>query len=489
MRAQQGLLLSTEARPNARAHITDMAETLARMAQGQQLHESLSQAAQQAQAHQAGDQDLVAAALLAQVDALKGQGGTPAQGEFPEFEAPHLTLASPAGIETTTQGSTHLMSVEHSAVTSGGHTSLSAGTSLLVSVKDAVRMFAYKAGIKLVAAGADIDITALKDSVNILAKLNITQTGNRITITAKEEVVINGGSSFTRWNASGIIHGTNGKWVQHAAQHSFLPGKSEGTPGLPQTMQLPPGQLDLHHQYVNQEGGTKQGIRQGDYTVVDADGGAHQGTLDDEGFASVAGLPMGMATVGYGKDPRDPWDEGSYFGNGDEWPTVALPDAGADAAAAAGLPETVEGLGPGVRNPGLLANAKAAVGSIKGVSGGLKGAAGSLIAAAGGLGGAATGLNGASGKFGAISQAAQQAASAVQSVQKGGAQALLAPVGQAALANVAVKIPGGAAAMSAYGAISGGKPAAAVASSFGLPVSPPLISVDTPPFVPKNSVI
>ena len=375
VRAQQGLLLSTEGRPHARAHITDMEETLARLAQGQALHDSLSQSAQGAQAHQSGDQDQVVAALQAQVEAIKGRGGTPAQGEFPEFQAPHLTLASPAGIETSTQGSTHLMSVEHTALTSGGHASLSAGKSLLVSVKEAVRMFAYKAGMKLVAASADIDISALKDSVNILAKLNITHTANRITITAKEEVVINGGTSFSRWNASGIVHGTSGTWRQHAAQHSFVPGKSEGTPSLPQTVQLPPGQLDLVHQYVSLDASKKQGIRQGDYTVVDAEGGVHQGTLDGNGFASVAGLPMGMATIDYGKDPRDPWDEDSYFGQESEWPTMALAEAGADAA------------------PGSI--------------------------------------NGAAARFGAIAQDAQRVASAVQALKKDGAQALLAPVASA----------------------------------------------------------
>jgi len=436
VRAQRGLLLSTEERPNARAHITDMAETLARMAQGQELHDSLSQVAQQAQAHQPGDQDQVAAALQAQVDAIKGQGGTAAQGEFPEFQAPHLTLASPAGIETSTQGSTHLMSVEHTALTSGGHASLNAGKSLLVSVKEAVRMFAYKAGMKLVAASADIDITALKDSVNILAKLNITHTANRITITAKEEVVINGGTSFSRWNASGITHGTGGTWRQHAAKHQFEPGKSEGTPALPQTVQLAPGQLDLHHQYVNPEGGNKQGIRQGDYTVVDAEGGAHQGILDADGFASVSGLPMGMATVSYGKDPRDPWDEGSYFGQETEWPAVALPEAGAAEATASDQS-----------------------------------------------------LTGAANKLGAIAQAAKGAASAVQSLPKGGAQGLLTPAMQAAMPNVAGKLAGGATALHTYAVASAGKPGAAVASALSLPGSLPRIGAELPPSIPKKSVI
>jgi type VI secretion system secreted protein VgrG len=452
VRAQQGLLLSTEGRPNARAHITDMAETVARMAQGHELHDNLSQVAQQAQAHQPGDQDQVAAALRAQVDAIKGQGGQAAQGEFPEFQEPHLLLASPAGIETSTQGSTHLMSVEHTALTSGGHASLSAGKSLLVSVKDAVRMFAYKAGMKLVAASADIDISALKESVNILAKLNITHTANRITITAKEEVVINGGTSFSRWNASGIVHGTSGNWVQHAAKHSFVPGKSEGTPSLPQTVQLPPGRLDLYHQYVSPEGVSKQGIRQGEYTVIDAEGGVHQGVLDANGFASVSGLPMGMALISYGKDPRDPWDEDSYFGQGTEWPTAALSEAGADAAAMPGRPVPT----PMSQNPGLPAGAKAALGS----------------------------LNGAAGKLGAIAQTAQQAASAVQSLPKGGAQALLTAAGQAALASIATKLPGGATA----DASSAGKPAAAVASIVGLPGALPR-SAEVPLSIQKKSVI
>ncbi len=451
VRAQRGLLLSTEGRPNAGAHLTEMAATLARLAQGRELHDSLSQVAQQAQAHQAGDGSEVVAALQAQLDSIKGQGGNSAQGEFPEFQEPHLTLSSPAGIQTSTQGSTHLTSVEHTALTSGGHASLSAGKSLLVSVREAVRLFAYKAGMKLVAASADIDITALKDSVNILAKLNITHTANRITITAKEEVVIKGGTSFSRWNASGIVHGTKGSFTAHAAKHSFVPGKSEGTPGLPQTVPLPPGQLDLYHQYVNLEGDRKQGVKQGDYTVVDAEGGVHQGTLDGSGFASVAGMPMGMATVSYGKDPRDPWDETSYFGEANDWPSVVAPETGVTAAAD---PSEQTALG-------LLAGANAAAGDRKG----------------------------AIGKFAGPAKSAEQAASTVQSLPKGGAQALLTALAQTALGSVA----GNGLANVAGGTASAGKPAAALVapliSSLGLPRSLPRAGADAAPSLPKKSAV
>ncbi|WP_218511030.1 type VI secretion system Vgr family protein [Variovorax sp. dw_308] len=250
VRAAEGMLLTTEPRANANAHITDMSETVARLTAGRDQHESLSDTAHQAKAHQTGDQDEVTKELKAQNDSIKGSHGNRAQGEFPELTEPHLVLASPSGIQATTAGSIHLASKEHHAITSGAHTSVSAGKSLLVSVKEAVRMFAYKSGMKLVAASSDIDITALKDSINLLAKLNITHTANKITITAKEEVVINGGTSYTKWNASGIESGTNGIWREHAAVHSLvgpanLPVKEPEFPDVSTTSTKPRRMVDF----------------------------------------------------------------------------------------------------------------------------------------------------------------------------------------------------------------------------------------------------
>ncbi len=222
IRAQNGLLVTTEGRPDAQAHITDMAETVQRLTQGRDLHERLGEAAQQAQAQEAGDQGEVAKHLKAQNDAIKGTGGNESEGEFSEFGEAHLVLASPAGIETTSAGSTHQASNDHHAITSGAHTSIAAGASLLASAKDAVRIAAFEKGIRLVAAASDIDIQALKDCINVIAKLDVKVEGNRITITAKEEVLVNGGTSYTRWNASGIESGTNGIWREHAAVHSLV---------------------------------------------------------------------------------------------------------------------------------------------------------------------------------------------------------------------------------------------------------------------------
>jgi type VI secretion system secreted protein VgrG len=231
LRAKDGLLVTTEGRPNAEAHLTDMGETVTRLTQARDLQESLGSAAQEARAQDAGDQGEVAQALKGQNDAIGGAGkkGKPEAGRFPELAEPHLVLASPAGIESTSAQSTHLHAGEHVAFTSGAHTSVAAAKSFLVSARQAVRLFAYKAGVRLFAYGGDIDIKALKDSIGIMAKLNIVQVANRITITAKEELVINGGGSYIRLNASGIEEATSGKHIEYAAVHSMTGPKNAPT--------------------------------------------------------------------------------------------------------------------------------------------------------------------------------------------------------------------------------------------------------------------
>ena len=193
---------------------------MARLRAARDQHEGLSEAAHLAQAQDPGDQDEVANVLQRQNDAIQGTGQA-GPGHFPELAEPHLVLASPAGIQTTTAQSTHLASDEHTALTSGGHTSVSAGRSFLVSVKNAIRFFALDSVIKLVAGRENIDLVALKKSITLLAKLEITHTANRITLTAKQEIQINGAGSYTRWSAQGIEHGTLGAWVEHAAGHSM----------------------------------------------------------------------------------------------------------------------------------------------------------------------------------------------------------------------------------------------------------------------------
>ncbi|WDG88762.1 DUF2345 domain-containing protein [Pseudomonas chlororaphis] len=314
LRAAAGLLLTTEPRPNEAKHHKDLPETAEPLATAADQQDGFAIQAREVQAQESGDQDDVAKALKSQHQGILGTGpANMSANEFPEFTEPHLVLASPAGIALTTPRSSHIATGEHLALSSTGHTSLSIGKRLLASASQGMRLFVQNLGWRLVAVAGDIDIKALKDSINLLAKLNITANADRITITAKTELVIQGGGSATTYNAGGITHATTGPYTAHAANFAYTGAKSlAGT--FPEPPKPGKGNLELFNQYAN-----LQGIKGGDFEVVDALGKSLKGTLDTKGFASVAGAAPGPARVKFGPDPSDTWSDGSYIGK-PEWP-------------------------------------------------------------------------------------------------------------------------------------------------------------------------
>ncbi|MFP3502601.1 type VI secretion system Vgr family protein [Burkholderia sp. SIMBA_062] len=226
LRANQGMLVTTETRSGATATVKDMGETVQRLVQARDLHDTLANAAIQAQAQDGQDQPEVVKALQQQSDEIRGSGGTQGAGAFPELAKPHLVFASPVGIEATTAGTIHLASGEHTALTSGAHLSMSSGSSLLATARNAIRLFAYKLGIRMVSYAGDIDIKALQKNLNLLAKLEITQTANRITIKATEEVMLHGGDSYISLKTGKITVG--GGMYEVNAQVSNMPPKPMG---------------------------------------------------------------------------------------------------------------------------------------------------------------------------------------------------------------------------------------------------------------------
>jgi len=142
---------------------------------------------------------------------------------------------------------------QHHAITAGGHASISTAKSWLVSAKEAIKLFSYNAGIKLVSAAANVDAQALSKSLHILAKLRITQTAENITFTAKEELRINGGTSFSILNASGITHGTGGQWEVKAATQALETGKSMAVV-MPQMPSAAVGPYASQYQFFKDDG-------------------------------------------------------------------------------------------------------------------------------------------------------------------------------------------------------------------------------------------
>ncbi|WP_229215570.1 type VI secretion system Vgr family protein [Duganella sp. CY15W] len=241
-RANKGMLITTESRHPGVSPIKDMGETLQRLNAAQGNHDMLAKLAQGAKVQDAAEQAKVAEILKKQNQEIQGS----AKGKSSQLGKPHLVLASPHGIETSTGGSTHISSDQHTAVTTGQDLSVVSAGSLFASVRQACKIFVHKAGMRLVAAGGDIDVRALSDSVNILAKLQITHTANTINISAKEEVVINGGGSYVKFSGGSIELGTSGNFVSNAAMHRFTGPKTMGMASIQPSEQVLDGAGTFH---------------------------------------------------------------------------------------------------------------------------------------------------------------------------------------------------------------------------------------------------
>jgi type VI secretion system secreted protein VgrG len=282
-RAAKGLLITTEARQAAHGPIKDMDETSRRLLMAYEQHQLLADTAQKNGVYAVDDnQGEVASILKSQNNAIEGAAST--RDRFPELVKPHFVLASAAGIVTTTAEDTHIASACHAAITTGKSLSLAAGTSIFASVRKAFRLFVQKAGIKMVAAAGDIDVQALSDNIKLLAKLEISHTANRITISAKEEIVINGGGSYAKFATGGIEHGTNGSFIAHAASHSLSAARSMDVPTLcTQPPWISTHNVDELEQYFSFEDENGKPVSGFSYRIDSAEQKLAEGVLNDSG--------------------------------------------------------------------------------------------------------------------------------------------------------------------------------------------------------------
>jgi type VI secretion system secreted protein VgrG len=193
-RATQGMLISTEARPNAASHIKDMGETIQRLSTAADLQEQLVAMAQHygAQEKQEPQQEDVVDDLKSQNQGIRGGGN----GAFPELSEPHLVVASPAGIELTSAQSTHIASNRHTAITSGKSLSIASVDGLFASVGKTFRLFVHKAGMKLIAAAGKVTVQAQDDDVEIIANkvLRLLSESDWVDIRGKKGVRLHGGN-------------------------------------------------------------------------------------------------------------------------------------------------------------------------------------------------------------------------------------------------------------------------------------------------------
>jgi type VI secretion system secreted protein VgrG len=278
-RAARGMLLTTEARPGAAGTVKNMDETIQRLWYAADQHKVLAVAASKAGA-QEGQQQQVVSALTLQNDAIAGDGDI----DFPELTKPHLVISSPAGIETCTAHSTHFSSAEHLALTSGENLSIVTGKGLFASVSDTLRLFAHKAGIKLIAAAGKVCVNAQSDDIEVIAGkvLKLISESDWIDIRGKKGIRLHGANSMLE-----IGEKTQFFTIQPVIFHGnleTLPSQSMDNEVLRRSsaMNVPSPIFDEQFQLLGSDGITPLPNRK--YKVTSADGKTWTGTSDADGM-------------------------------------------------------------------------------------------------------------------------------------------------------------------------------------------------------------
>ncbi|WP_322034321.1 type VI secretion system Vgr family protein, partial [Paraburkholderia tropica] len=154
LRAALGGMFTTFARLLAKGKIKENGEAVALLTAARDIHENAAQLAQQRGAQEPGrDQSDAVTAIKTANDELRGSANPRAGADdFPEFERPHLLLASAAGIQAAATDDLHLSSGRHLAASATGHVSLAAGKSFLVSVLAKIAFYAQES-IRLISTG------------------------------------------------------------------------------------------------------------------------------------------------------------------------------------------------------------------------------------------------------------------------------------------------------------------------------------------------
>lgn len=224
VRAGKGLVLTTDTRLKARNHQKDVAEAVERLQHAAKQHRDTGDLAAAHNAQEGAEVSALSSGLSTLTDEVRGGSG--AHGELTR---PHLVLSSPAGLAVTTPGTAHIHTGADTAVSSGGHCSVSTGESFLAAALGRVSLFAHKLGMRLFAARGKVEIQAQSDELEIIAQkvINIISAQETVKISAAREILLTAGGSYVSVSGRGIEQGTPGSWKVHAAQRSMGGPKSK----------------------------------------------------------------------------------------------------------------------------------------------------------------------------------------------------------------------------------------------------------------------
>jgi type VI secretion system secreted protein VgrG len=213
VRAGGGVVVSTRERAGGASYILDMKETIGGLEAGLKQHQMTSEEGQAGEVMEEKDQKEVVKAIDEMNQAVigkkgegKGEGaeeGTEEANSIGEMKEASVVIDGAEGVVGVSGRDVHVQTGGHLGVSAVGHVSVNSGKSWLVSAVESLRWF-VKGGVKVYSDEKDIEIRAVKEGVELMAKEKISHQGENIELEGVSEVLLSAGGSYVLVNSSGV---------------------------------------------------------------------------------------------------------------------------------------------------------------------------------------------------------------------------------------------------------------------------------------------
>ena len=300
-RAGKGMLISTDARDNAKGTHLDSKELTTQLKGSLELSKTLSDAAKDHNADPLEVNDEAKRLVQVAEKTYTQSGGTGQQAEVAGYEEPILALSSPAGILGTTPKSWQIAAGENVHLSSQKDLNFAVGNRYSVAVKQSWSVFVATEGMKLFAGKGKVQIQAQDDNLEATAKkdVKIASISGNVEISTPNSLTLTAGGCQIKLSGGGIDIKAPGTVNIHGATKNLTgPAGGNYSGALPQAP-MKKGDMVLEHLYEN-----AAPIKGANYKAILADGVVKQGVLDGAGKAVLAGVAAGGAQVLYNVDPN-----------------------------------------------------------------------------------------------------------------------------------------------------------------------------------------
>jgi type VI secretion system secreted protein VgrG len=271
IRGKQGILVTTDPRPQAQGEHLERNELLelAKILQG--IQQKLDELAQHHRAEEANTQSLSDA--LEKLESWQQDGG-----------APLIALSAQSALAAASQDNIALMAQSQLDSVSGENTQISAGRKLLLRAQQGLAAFAHTLGLKLVAASGKVQIEAHQDEIELVS-------AKKIVLSARDEIVLNAplirhtaqGAQITLGNSS-VVTQTDGSVFVKAAWHIY-----DGPQGAtPEGVDVPQSDLKTDERFVLYNSNSGTPVAEQSYKITLSDGKVIEGITDNEGKTLLA---------------------------------------------------------------------------------------------------------------------------------------------------------------------------------------------------------